>query len=104
MERIKVTEDNLLLFKNKANHIVTASGEYMYLPYWFKIEDDHVIPIVFDNLPEDLKETIRKERITNNKVCFLCDGRGARKFLDCTPPIYEPCPVCNREEFLKQKS
>lgn len=117
MEKIKVTEENLLLFKNKAMSVRVPSGKYIYLPYCFKIEGEYLIPILFDNIPKDAKETILNSKdglgITYHipdvgkmikSDCHLCDGRGRRLFLDCTPPFHEPCPVCNREEFLNKKN
>lgn len=33
----------------------------------------------------------------SKSVCPLCDGSGRRVFPNCTPPIDNCCPACNRQ-------
>lgn len=59
--------DSKFLEENANKITVKATGEdYYFMPYWFKkLEDGRWGVFYFDNLPEDVKETLKKARESN---------------------------------------
>jgi hypothetical protein len=59
-------EEVLSLVATKAE---TASGTYYYIPFWFKQAGEFNVEVVeVDNIPEDLKEFLTKQRMIIAKI------------------------------------
>lgn len=61
-----ITDKRLLLdaAKQYGTMVKVNNEEWYYFPYWFKksVEEDHIVILSFDELPEALRETIKKIR------------------------------------------
>lgn len=67
--KIELTKEILDFLFTNGHVIVTGEGtQYVYLPHWFKVENNNTVEILrYDNLPEELITVLEWSREKNNE-------------------------------------